>query len=154
MTLPPPVPLEEVAGDVLVLFHFQDVPIPRHALGKVDWVLSGAVARLAVDGKFSGAVGTAALFHPAGKFPVAKILVVGLGPSSSLDVETLHVAARHLDRLLDDLRAQDVRIVLPEVPHVPSHEMTEAFAAALCRPRGHGAPTAVTFVTVHHARSG
>jgi len=144
MTQPSPDALEEVAGDVLVLFHFQDTPVPRGALGRVDWILSGAVSRLAVDGKFSGGVGSAVLFPPAGKFRVERILVLGLGPHGEVDVSTLQAAGRHLTQLLDNLRARDIRIVLPEAPHLSHHEVTEIFAAALRHPESQ----ADTFPTI------
>lgn len=133
MILPPPDPLEEVRGDVLVLFHYENVPVPRNALGKVDWYLAGAVSRVAVDAKFTGALGSAALFPPAGKFQVEKILVLGLGPRAKVNASTLQSAARHLRSLLHDLHARDVRIVLPDPPHTRARaqEAADLFAATL-----------------------
>jgi hypothetical protein len=131
MTPPPADPIEEIRGDLLVLFHFQDVPVPRHTLGKVDWYLAGAVSRVAMNGKFTGDLGSAALFHPSGKFQVEKVLVLGLGPRAGVNTSTLQSAARHLRSLLQDLHAQDVRIVLPESPDTSTHEVIDLFSAAL-----------------------
>ncbi|MFQ5846772.1 MAG: M17 family peptidase N-terminal domain-containing protein [Candidatus Methylomirabilales bacterium] len=128
MTPSSPDSLQEVTGDTLVLFHFEDIPVPRNSLGTVDWYLSGAVSRLAVDGKFTGALGSAVLFHPAGKFRVEKILVLGLGPRAAVDAHTLQAAARHLRGLLDNLHARDIRIVLPDPLPVPPHEAMELFS--------------------------
>ncbi len=148
MTPPSTDPLEEVHGEVLVLFHFQDIPVPRNTLGKVDWYLSGAVSRVSVDGKFTGALGTAAIFHPAGKFQVDKILVLGLGPRPQVDIAVLKAAARHLRSMADDLHARDIRIVLPELPHVPPHDAIDIFSGSLRTP-GESSyhPPAVTFLS-------
>ncbi|MEE9180977.1 MAG: M17 family peptidase N-terminal domain-containing protein [candidate division NC10 bacterium] len=151
MTPPPTDPLEEVTGEVMVLFHYQDVPVPRKTLGKVDWYLSGAVSRVAVDGKFTGALGTAALFHPAGKFQVEKILVLGLGARAKVGRPTLQAAATHLRSLLDNLHARDIRIVVPDSPHTLIQEVLDVFAATLCSPgeRPNDPPT-VTFLAYEH----
>ena len=147
MTLSPVEPVEEVRGEVLVLFHCQDVPVPRHTLGKVDWYLAGAVSRVAVDGKFTGGVGSAALFHPSGKFQVEKILVLGLGPRAGVNASTLQSAARHLRSLLHDLHARDVRIVVPDSPDTRAQAVIDLLSATL-RTLGErsAAPPTITFL--------
>lgn len=127
-------PVEEVTGDLLVLFHFEDVPIPKNTLGKVDWYLSGVISRLAVEGKFTGAVGSAALLHPSGKFQVEKILVLGLGPSARVDFPALQATATHLRSLLDNLQVRSVHIALPDLPNIPIREAIECLSGALRRP--------------------
>lgn len=134
MTSPHLDPVEEVGGDVLVLFHFEDVPVPKNTLGKVDWFLSGAVSRLALDGKFTGALGSAALLHPAGKFQVEKILVLGLGLRAHVDSTTLQTAARHLRSLLDNLQARSVHIALPDLAHIPPQEAINLLSGTLRSP--------------------
>jgi hypothetical protein len=124
-------PVEEIRGEVLVLFHYQDIPVPRTTLGRVDWYLAGAVSRVALDGKFTGELGSAALFHPCGKFHLEKILVLGLGPRAAVNASTLHSAVRHLQTLLHDLQARDVRIVLPDAPGTKAHEVIDLFSATL-----------------------
>ncbi|MGH7371510.1 MAG: M17 family peptidase N-terminal domain-containing protein [Candidatus Methylomirabilales bacterium] len=146
MTPPPVDPVEEVRGEVLVLFHYEDIPVPRHTLGKVDWYLAGAVSRLAVDGKFTGGVGSVALFHPSGKFQVEKILVLGLGPRAGVNPSTLQSAARHLQSLLHDLHARDVRIVVPDSPDTRVHEVIDLFSATLRTLGESAAPPTITFL--------
>ena len=147
MTPPPVDPVEEIRGEVLVLFHYEDVPVPRHTLGKVDWYLAGAVSRVAMDGKFTGDLGSAALFHPSGKFQVEKILVLGLGPRAAVKTSTLQAAARHLRSLLHDLHARDIRIVLPDSPDTRAQEVIDLFSATL-RTLGEqsAAPPTITFL--------
>ncbi|MFQ5882708.1 MAG: M17 family peptidase N-terminal domain-containing protein [Candidatus Methylomirabilales bacterium] len=134
MTPPLKDPLEEVPGEVLVLFHFQDVPVPKHSLGKVDWYLSGAVSRVSVDGRFTGALDTAALFHPSGKFQVEKILVLGLGPRAEVNLPVLQAAASSLRSRVDDLRVRDIRIALPQLERISSEEAMGLFSATLRKP--------------------
>ena len=120
MTLRDQDPIEEIPGDLLVLFHFEDIPVPRGSLGKVDWYLCGAVSRLSVDGKFTGALGTGALFHPAGKFQVQKILVFGLGPSSRLTLSALERATEQLQKIVSGLQVQETLLALLSLPEIAS----------------------------------
>jgi hypothetical protein len=149
-------PVEEIRGDVLVLFHYQDVPVPRSTLGTVDWYLAGAVSRVALDGKFTGELGRAALFHPCGKFHVEKILVLGLGPRAAVNASTLRAAARHLQTLLHDLQARDVRIVLPDAPTTRPQEVIDLFSAALRTGGEHSAapPTIAFLAEENEGRAG
>ncbi len=141
-------PVEEVCGDVLVLFHFEDVPVPKNSLGKVDWYLSGAVSRLTVEGKFTGALGSAVLLHPAGKFQVEKILILGLGLKAHVDSRTLETAARHLRSLLDNLQARSVHIALPDLALIPPQEAINLLSGTLRSPGERPAnPDVVTFLT-------
>jgi hypothetical protein len=147
MTPSPADPVEEIHGEVLVLFQYQDVPVPRYTLGKVDWYLAGAVSRVAMNGKFTGDVGSAALFHPSGKFHVQKILVLGLGPRAGVNTSTLDSTVRHLRILLHDLHARDVRIVLPQSPDTRTEEMIDLFSAGLQTPGEQSAiPPTITFL--------
>lgn len=152
MTLQHSVPVEEVTGDLLVLFHFEDVPVPKHTLGKVDWYLSGAISRLAVEGKFTGAVGSAALLHPSGKFQVEKILVLGLGPSARVDFPALQATATHLRSLLDNLHVRSVHIALPGLPHIPIREAIDLLSGTLRRPgEGSVVPDVISFLAAGNA---
>lgn len=141
-------PVEEVTGDLLVLFHFEDVPVPKNTLGKVDWYLSGVISRLAVEGKFTGALGSAALLHPSGKFQVEKILVLGLGPSARVDFPALQTSATHLRSLLDNLQVRSVHIALPDLPHIPIREAVDLLSSTLRRPGEKSmAPDVISFLT-------
>jgi hypothetical protein len=124
-------PLEEIPGDLLVLFHFEDIPVPRGSLGRVDWYLCGAVSRLSVDGKFTGALGTVALFPPAGKFQVQKILVFGLGPRSQLTLPVLERAAAELQKSISGLQAQEIFLALPRLLSLSPEAVMRVFAQAL-----------------------
>lgn len=131
-------PIEEIPGDLLVLFHFEDTPVPRGSLGKVDWYLCGAVSRLSVDRRFTGALGTVALLHPAGKFQVQKILVFGLGPRAHLTLSEVETAATHLRNTINGLQAREILLALPRLPLSPEAVM-QLFAQALN-------PTPITFL--------
>ncbi|MFQ5658350.1 MAG: M17 family peptidase N-terminal domain-containing protein [Candidatus Methylomirabilales bacterium] len=144
MNLLPTGHVEELSGDLMVLFHFQDVPVPRNTLGTVDWYLSGAISRVSVDGKFTGARGTAALFHPESKFQVGKILVLGLGPRTQVDPSVLKAAARQLRSMVDGLHVQDIRIVPPDLPQIPPQEAIDHLSSTLRWP-GESPDDAPTF---------
>ena len=106
-------PLEELKGDALAFFQFSDVPAPRGHLGTVDWYLCGAVSRLQAHGRFTAAPGTTALFTPRGKFRVARIVVLGLGPRQSMSLQDLYRASYDAARVLAGLGARAVHLDLP-----------------------------------------
>jgi hypothetical protein len=115
LTLPaaPAPPLEELEGDALALFQFSDVPAPRGHLGTVDWYLCGAVSRLQASGRFTGLLGTAALFTPQGKFRIERILVFGLGTRQAMSLQTLYRSSYDAARVLAKLGASVIHLDLP-----------------------------------------
>ncbi len=83
-------PVEDVGAEILVLFHPEDEPSPRGRLGRVDWILCGALSRLRSRRKFAGKWGTTALLSPEGKLKAGMVLVVGLGRQTDLSLVTLY----------------------------------------------------------------
>jgi hypothetical protein len=115
LTLPPAPPpfLEDLQGDVLALFQFSDIPSPRGHLGTVDWYLCGAVSRLQATGRFSARRGSSALLTPGGKFQVAQIVVLGLGPRRGMSLQDLYRCSYDAASVLAKLRSRSIHLDLP-----------------------------------------
>ena len=134
--------LEDLEGDALVLFHFSDLPAPRGHLGTVDWYLCGAVSRLLSSGRLSARPNGAALFTPRGKFRVAQILVLGLGPRKRMSQQDLYRASYEAAGILARLRAQTIHLDLPyqafprRNPLAIRRNFLEGFVAEYQRLRG------------------
>jgi len=133
--------LEDIRTDVLVLFHPEDEPAPRGRLGRLDWVLLGALSRLRARGKFTGARGTSALLSPNQKVKAERVLVMGVGRRAELSMAAFYRLSYETARTVLDLRCSRISLDLPfrmfpeETPEKLRHAFLEGFAAELKRGR-------------------
>ncbi len=136
--------LEEIRTDVLVLFHPEDEPAPRGRLGRLDWMLLGALARLRARGKFTGARGTSALLSPNQKVKAERILVMGVGRRADLSMTAIYRLSYDTARTVLDLRCSRISLDLPcrllpqESAEKLRHAFLEGFVAELKRGRSDG----------------
>lgn len=135
---------EEIRTDVLVLFHPEDEPAPRGRLGRLDWILLGALSRLRARGKFAGARGTSALLTPDQKLKAERILVMGVGRRADLSMTAFYRLSYETARTVLDLRCRQISLDLPfrllphESPEKLRHAFLEGFTAELKRGRPDG----------------
>jgi hypothetical protein len=131
--------LEEIRTDVLVLFHPEDEPAPRGRLGRLDWILLGALSRLRARGKFSGERGTSALLSPNQKVKAERVLVMGLGRRADLSMTAFYRLSYETARTVLNLHCSQISLDLPfrlfphESPDKLRHAFLEGFAAELKR---------------------
>ena len=142
--------VEEVGADILVLFHPEDEPAPRGRLGRVDWLLCGALSRLRAREKFWGVWGTTALLPSEEKLKAGMILVVGLGRRDDLSLVALYRLSYQAAQAILHLRCTRVAMEPPfrafprEAPARIRQAFLEGFLAELRR----GRPDAALSVTV------
>ncbi len=146
-------PVESVPADVLVLFHVPEEPAPRGRLGRVDWLLCGAVSRLRARGKFGGERGQRVLLMPNGKLRAERVLVVGLGRRGDFGLDALYRLSYDVAQAVLDLRCNAVALDLPgtagpqESRQRNRQAFLEGFLAELQRGRHGAAPVQVTLLT-------
>lgn len=144
-------PLEEIGADILLLFHLEDEPAPRGRLGRVDWILCGAISRLRARRKFAGGRGATALLSTNGKLKAEKVLVVGLGRQTDLSMVALYRLSYQAARTI--LHLGGTRVVLEppfrafprEAPARIQQAFLEGFLAELARGRP-GTPFSITLL--------
>ena len=145
-------PIEEIDAEVLVLFHLEDEPAPRGRLGRVDWILRGALSRLRARGKFAGERGATALLAPEGKLKVGRILVVGLGRQADLSLVALYRLSYQAAQAILALRCARIAMEPPfrafpqEAPAHLQQSFIEGFTAELRRGQP-DVPFALTLLT-------
>ncbi|MBI4734733.1 MAG: hypothetical protein HY766_01520 [candidate division NC10 bacterium] len=150
-------PLEEIGADILMLFHLEDEPAPRGRLGRVDWILCGAVSRLRARGKFAGERGATALLSPNGKLKAEKVLVVGLGHQADLSMVALYRLSYQAAQTILHLGGTRVALEPPfrgfpgEAPTRIQQAFLEGFLAELGRGRP-GTPFSITLLPPRNGR--
>jgi len=125
--------LEQVPGEVLVLFHFEDQRLPRGPLARADWILNGLVSRLLYLGKFQGRRGESLLLSTSNKFSVDKVLVLGLGRRSDLSGEGLIEGYSSAVTASAKMRVRRIALTLPEeiFPHLTDEAGARLFQMIL-----------------------
>ncbi len=106
-------PVEDLQGEVLVLFHFEDMPAPRGFLGRVDWLLRGRVSRLISQGRFNGTTGSALLLTGNRRVKAEKVLVIGLGKRPWLNKQPLKEGCIRAIEALGSLKSGNIIIAPP-----------------------------------------
>jgi hypothetical protein len=134
-------PVEDVPAEVLVLFHVEDEPAPRGRLGRIDWILLGAVSRLRARGKFAGEHGITVLLCPERKLKADRVLVMGLGRSAEFSMTAFYRLSYQAARNVLDLGCTAIALDLPyrifprEPPERIRRAFLEGFTAELQRER-------------------
>lgn len=86
--------IEKLDVDALIVGFHEDVRPLKGGAGALDWLLCGALSRLIIQKKITGAVGDVALLTSKGKVPADKIFMVGLGPRAECSAASLRTVSR------------------------------------------------------------
>jgi leucyl aminopeptidase len=104
--------IQEQAVDAIIVNWIEDVKIPTGATKAVDSVLGGAIQELVQGGDFSGRLGEVAVLYPRAVLPARRVLVVGLGPAETLDLEAVRRASAEAMKRLRQLNARRVASIV------------------------------------------
>lgn len=143
-------PVEAVGTDLLVLFHLEDEPAPRGRLGRVDWLLCGAVSRLRARGKFRGERGGRALLLADASLQADRVLVVGLGRRADCTLNHLYRISYEAAQAVLDLGADAIVLDVPARAffHEPPDRVRRAFLEGFLAELKRGRPEAALQVSV------
>ncbi|MDH7500619.1 MAG: M17 family peptidase N-terminal domain-containing protein [candidate division NC10 bacterium] len=150
--------LEEVPGEVLVLFHFEDQLLPRGPLARVDWILNGLVSRVLSLGKFSGHRQEFLLLSTSGKFSAERALVLGLGRRAELTWGALLEAYSSALSASARMKAKQIGLTIPEeayasLPRQAGKELMEALLVGTSRESLLGTDLRLAFYEKEPARA-
>jgi leucyl aminopeptidase len=82
---------------------------------KIDQALGGLLAKALHDERFTGELGKVFVLHTLGRFPAARIAVVGLGDRNTLTSDRHRLAAAAVARAAQDRKLS--RLAFAPVPH-------------------------------------
>lgn len=102
-----------VGFDALCLFVAEDERPLTGTAGFVDWRLCGGLSRVLQDGFFKGIEGESLLVPTAGRFPVGRAFVVGLGPRAKLDAQAVGRALERAAAILGKAKVGSVALEIP-----------------------------------------
>ncbi|NEO54547.1 MAG: leucyl aminopeptidase [Okeania sp. SIO3B5] len=107
-------PLLEWTGDALAIGLFEDTDsILTGDMAYLDEKLAGTLSELIEETEFKGKVNSSASTRVGSKKSIRKIIIVGLGKSEELKLETLRQAAATCGRLAKKERCKTLGISLP-----------------------------------------
>ena len=106
-------PAAAARAHVLVLGRHADEARPGADFQAVDRALGGLLTRAMTEESFEGKAGQVCSVHAAGRLPVRRVLVVGLGARRGASPETVRRAAGTGARRARDLGAASVAMYLP-----------------------------------------
>ena len=106
-------PKLEWAGDALTIGLFEDAIELTGDMAKLDEMLAGTLSELIEETEFKGKANSSASTRVGGTTPIRKIIIVGLGKSEELKLETLRQAAATCGRLAKKERCKTLGISLP-----------------------------------------
>ena len=106
-------PKLEWTGDALTIGLFEDAIELTGDMAKLDAMLAGTLSQLIEETEFKGKANSTASTRISGMTPIRKIIIVGLGKSEELKLETLRQAAATCGRLAKKERCKTLGISLP-----------------------------------------
>ncbi|NEQ41205.1 MAG: leucyl aminopeptidase [Okeania sp. SIO3I5] len=106
-------PQLEWAGDALAIGLFEDAIELTGDMAKLDEMLAGTLSELIEETEFKGKTNSSASTRVGGKISIRKIIIVGLGKSEELKLDTLRQAAGTSGRLAKKERCKTLGISLP-----------------------------------------
>lgn len=93
--------IDEVAAQLALITTFEDVRPLKGSAGLVDWRLNGKISNFFIHHKLQGAKGEALLMPVRGRLDSTELLVLGMGPKTSLqDSDTPQIINQIVEKLM------------------------------------------------------
>lgn len=108
--------LTKLHSEVLVVSCFEDLRPLRGLAGEVDWLYGGIFSTLLMRKKVTGKLGEILLLAPQQKMQIPKVVLAGLGPSTSYDYSSFSSVARKILETMVGFQARECAVELPSLP--------------------------------------
>jgi len=92
--------IAKIEADAIVLNFFEGMERPEGALAVINEALGGAISQLISQGEIKGKLNEITVVHSLGRFPAARVVVVGLGKQQELSQDKVRGAVAETCRLL------------------------------------------------------
>ncbi|WP_254174627.1 leucyl aminopeptidase [Planktothrix pseudagardhii] len=121
------------SGDVLAVGIFEENIELTGELAQLDEKLAGTLKELIEETEFKGKPDSSISTRVGGNSPIRKVIIVGLGKSDTLNLETLRRAGASLAKAAKSLKCKTVGVSLPvcESADASTQAITEGIELAL-----------------------
>lgn len=117
--------------DLAVLPCFTDERPLQGLAGLVDWRMGGRLSAMLREGLCTGAADEAVLLPGGRTLPIERLVMLGLGPSSTFDRALAEATGQRLVTVVQRLAPRDVLVAMPG--RVPDRAVVEAVFDGLTR---------------------
>ncbi len=104
---------DELESEALALCFFEDERPLRREVGLVDWRLCGAVSRVLLRGRATGARGETILLPAQPRLPFEKVFLFGVGPTDAFDDAAVDGVVERMLTTLDRALVRSSVVSLP-----------------------------------------
>ena len=108
--------VETVPAEVLVLTHCEGAALAKQDAAPLDRALEGALSALVQSKEFEGKANEVLLYHTQGTVPAKRLVLVGLGKTNEVTLETIRQAMGSVAKRVRQAKVRSYTVVLPTVP--------------------------------------
>ena len=108
--------VETAPAEVLVLTHCEGAALAKQDAAPLDRALEGALSALVQSKEFEGKANEVLLYHTQGTVPAKRLVLVGLGKTSEVTLETIRQAMGSVAKRVRQAKVRSYTVVLPTVP--------------------------------------
>lgn len=121
------------SGDILALGLFEDQIELTPDLATLNDQLAGTLKELIAETEFKGKADSSISTRVGGNNPIRKVILVGLGKSDALKLDSLRRAAASIAKTAKSLKGKTLGVSLPifETPETTAQAITEGIELAL-----------------------
>jgi leucyl aminopeptidase len=103
------------ATDVVVLLHCEGAGLSQDDAAPVDQALGGVLTELLKSKEFEGKAAETALVHTHRKIPAKRVLLVGLGKTTSVGLDTIRQALGYAVKRVRQAKAATFTVTVPAI---------------------------------------
>ena len=107
--------ITKIRFDIIVLGFMKDVRPLKGIASDIDWVYSGAISRMIMDGKINGVFGEALLMATNDKMNTPRLLLIGMGDKNGFSYDSIRKFSSNLTDRLRELKLGGGAVELPVV---------------------------------------
>lgn len=120
-----PLPADQLPGDAVAVFYFEDQKPLCGPAAVLDWRLDGQLTRALLDEQLTGHAGEHAVYQNNAKLATDWALFVGGGKWDGLCVDTYRALLRHLLTAAQQAGFRDISLCLPLLKEMDAGSLAE-----------------------------
>ncbi len=121
--------LSKLQTSLLIVTCFKDIRPLKALAAQIDWYYGGLLSRVMMEERFSGEAGETLLLASGGKLQIPKVLLMGLGLSTTYDFPRFKTTSSILYPILKNLNIRDfaIEVSAPSGQDLDTLQLVNAF---------------------------